>query len=141
MSNADNPKTGAKFQETICKWFTNHYHRKFIIDKKISIGDPPKDHKFDVVDADGTIAVECKCYTWTSTGNVPSSKMGFTNEAAFYLTFLPDTYEKYIVMVKSNHPRRTESIAEYYYRINHHLLGKIHLCEYDPETQILRTIG
>jgi len=50
---------------------------------------------------------------------------GFTNEAAFYLTFLPDSYEKYIVMLKSHHPKRNESPAEYYFRINHHLLGKI----------------
>ena len=59
-----------------------------MVEKKIPIGDPAKDHKFDIVSGDNSIAIECKCYTWTVTGNVPSAKMGFTNEAAFYLSFL-----------------------------------------------------
>ena len=78
------------------------------------------------------IVIECKRYTWTKTGNVPSAKMGFTNEAAFYLRLLPDNYVKYIVMLKANHSKRQESFAEYYYRINNHLLGKIKIAEYDP---------
>ena len=60
--------------------------------------------------------------------------MGFTNEAAFYLRFLPDSYEKYIVMLKAHHPKRQESLAEYYYRMNNHLLGKVRVAEYDPES-------
>ncbi|MBR3621310.1 MAG: hypothetical protein IKN56_07345, partial [Clostridia bacterium] len=70
------------------------------MEKKIAIGYYPeelKEHKFDLVSADGSIAVECKRYTWTETGNVPSAKMGFCNEAAFYLSFLPDNVDKYIV--------------------------------------------
>lgn len=66
--------------------------------------------------------------------------MGFTNEAAFYLSFLPETYEKYIVMLKSYHPKRNESLAEYYYRTNRHLLGKIKVAEYDPERNEFRIV-
>ena len=87
------------------------------------------------------IVIECKCYTWTETGNVPSAKMGFANEAAFYLSFLPETYEKYIVMHKSHHPRHQESLAEYYYRMNNHLLGKTKVAEFDPECKELRIVG
>ena len=68
------------------------------------------------------------------TGNVPSAKMGFANEAAFYLSFLPDKYEKFIVMLKATHEKRNETLAEYYYRMNRHLLGKTKVAEYDPET-------
>ena len=82
-----------------------------------------------------------KRYTWTETGNVPSAKMGFTNEAAFYLSFLPDTYEKYIVMLRSYHEKRSESLAEYYSRTNRHLIGKTKVVEYDPESKELRIIG
>ena len=114
---------------------------EFELEKKIPIGNPAKDHKFDIVDAAGAIVIECKRYTWTETGNVPSAKMGFTNEAAFYLSFLPDTYEKYIVMLSSYHPKRTESLAEYYYRTNKHLLGSIKVAEYDPDRNKLRIIG
>ena len=125
MSNSDNPKYGALFQKQVMKWFQDHFEKSFELDKKIPIGNPPKEHKFDIVDLTGTIAIECKRYTWTETGNVPSAKMGFTNEAAFYLSLLPNNYDKYIVMLKARHAKRTESLAEYYYRMNKHLLGNI----------------
>ena len=141
MSNSDNPKKGAVFQEQVLKWFQKHYKRPFEFDKKIPIGDPAKNHKFDIVDTEGTIAIECKRHTWTKTGNIPSAKMGFVNEAAFYLRLLPEKYEKYIVMLKSHHPKRKESLAEYYYRTNKHLLGKIIVAEYDPENDQLRVVG
>lgn len=141
MSNSDNPKRGADFQKQVLGWFQNEYGIEFELEKKIPIGNPAKDHKFDIVDTAGTIAIECKRYTWTETGNVPSAKMGFTNEAAFYLSFLPDSYEKYIVMLKSLHPKRNESLAEYYFRTNHHLIGKIKVAEYDPEKNELRIVG
>ena len=141
MSNSDNPKRGAYFQKQVMGWFQREYGAEFELEKKIPIGNPAKDHKFDIVDVAGTIAIECKRYTWTETGNVPSAKMGFTNEAAFYLTFLPNSYEKYIVMLKSHHPKRSESLAEYYFRTNHHLLGKIIVAEYDPDQNELRIVG
>ena len=87
------------------------------------------------------IVIECKRYTWTESGNVHSAKMGFTNEAAFYLSFLSDEYKKYIVMLKSYHPQRHESLAEYYYRTNRHLLGNTKVAEYDPEQNELRVVG
>jgi len=67
--------------------------------------------------------------------------MGITNEAAFYLSFLPDTFEKYIDMLRSHHDKRNESLAEYYYRTYHHLLGAIKIEEFDPETNSFRIIG
>ena len=141
MSNSDNPQNGVIFQKQVLRWFEKNYKTQFELEKKIPIGNPAKDHKFDIVDITGTIVIECKRYTWTETGNVPSAKMGFTNEAAFYLSFLPDSYEKYIVMLHSIHPKRKESLAEHYYRINRHLLGKIKIAEYDPDQDILHIIG
>ena len=141
MSNSDNPGNGAAFQRQVFAWLEKHYKKRFILEKKIPIGKPAKDHKFDIVDEEGTIAIECKRYTWTESGNVPSATMGFANEAAFYLTFLPESYEKYIVMLRSYHPKHQESLAEYYFRTNRHLLGKIKVAEYDPETDDLRVVG
>ena len=141
MSNSDNPRNGAIFQKQVMKWFEQHYATTFILEEKIPIGAPAKDHKFDIVDEAKSIAIECKRYTWTETGNVPSAKMGFTNEAAFYLSFLPESYKKYIVMLKSCHEKRHETLAEYYYRINKHLLGDIKVAEYDPKTDEMRIIG
>lgn len=129
------------FQKQVKDWFQSNYNMLFELEKKISIGNPPKDHKFDIVSEDGTIVAECKRYTWTETGNVPSAKMGFTNEAAFYLSFLPSEHERYIVMLYSYHEKRKESLAEYYYRTNRHLLGNIKVAEYNPETDEFRIIG
>lgn len=141
MSNSDNPKRGALFQRQVRDWFQSNVKRSFELEKKLLIGEPAKEHKFDIVDEANTIAIECKRYTWTETGNVPSAKMGFTNEAAFYLSFLPDSYEKYIVMLYSYHEKRHETLAEYYYRTNRHLLGKIMVAEFNPENNQMRIIG
>ena len=141
MSNSDNPKKGAYFQKQVQQYFINTYGPGFELEKKIPIGEPAKDHKFDIVSFDLGIVIECKRYTWTETGNVPSAKMGFTNEAAFYLRFLPDYYTKYIVMLNAHHPKRQESLAEYYYRMNNHLLGVVKVAEYDPESNEFRIIN
>ena len=142
MSNSEHPYIGAIFQKEVAKWFEDHYEKRFLLEKKIPIGlsDVKKDHKFDIVAVDDSIVIECKCYTWTVAGNVPSAKMGFTNEAAFYLSFLPDTYEKYIVMLHATHVSRQETLAEYYHRTNKHLLGSTKIAEYNPETNEFRVI-
>ncbi len=140
MNNSDNPKNGALFQKQVMKWFQNHFEKSFELEKKIPIGNPPKEHKFDIVDTTGTIAIECKRYTWTETGNVPSAKMGFTNEAAFYLSFLNEKCDKYIVMLYSYHEKRHETLAEYYYRTNRHLLGSVKVAEYNPENNEFHVI-
>lgn len=141
MSNSDNPRKGAEFQRSVQRWFQEKYSKEFELDKKIAIGTPAKLHKFDLVDEDNAVVVECKCYTWTETGNVPSAKMGFCNEAAFYLSFLPENIEKYIVMLVSRHAKREETLAEYYFRTNRHLLGKTIVAEYDPQTNYFRIVG
>lgn len=135
-----NTKSGADFQIQVKNWFQQTYGIKFELEKKIAIGYPAKDHRFDIVDEFGKIAIECKKYTWTETGNMPSAKISIVNEAAFYLSFLPDTYDKYIVMLYSRHIKRNETLAEYYYRINRHLLGNIKVAEFNPNTNDLRII-
>ena len=148
-TNNENPTVGAEFQEAVAKWFKKHYNKNFEMDKKIPIGySEKKNHRFDIVSDDNTIAIECKCYTWTEAGNVPSAKMGAANEAVFYLSFLPGTCEKYIVMKKSTHEKhnpKEETLAEYYYRINRHLLGGTKVAEFDTnatsESKKLRIIG
>ena len=144
MSNSEHAKIGADFQKAVQQYFIKKYGSGFELEMQIKIGyseDDQKEHKFDIVNPKQRIAIECKRYTWTKTGNVPSAKMGFTNEAAFYLSFLPDTFKKYIVMLRSYHAQRNESLAEYYYRTYHHLLGAIKIAEFDPETNSFRIIS
>ena len=54
----------------------------------------------------------------------------------------PKTYlEKQWAEIKAHHSKRQESLAEYYYRINHHLLGKVKIAEYDPESFDLKVLN
>lgn len=140
-SNSDNPRVGKDFQLAVKRWFEGNTQLEFELEKKIAIGSPAKLHSFDIAEKRGLIVVECKCYTWTESGNIPSAKMGFTNETAFYLSFLSDDVDKIIVMLKAVHPKRGETLAEYYFRTNRHLLGKIKVMEYDIKARDMRTVG
>ena len=73
MSNSDNPRNGAIFQRQVRDWFQQKYQKEFLLEKKLPIGNPAKEHKFDIIDISNTIAVECKRYTWTETRKVPSA--------------------------------------------------------------------
>jgi hypothetical protein len=138
--NSHNPRKGRVFQEKSAEILSKYFGIDFHLDYPIPIGNPPKDHKFDLVSTDKQIVGECKNYSWTETGNVPSAKMGFTNEAAFYLTFLPKEHTKFIVMRKDNHVKRNESLAEYYFRTNNHLLDGIMILEIDMENKEVNVI-
>ena len=138
-TNNENPGVGRAFELAVIKWFENEYGKAFKHNGVFEIGNPPKAHRFDVVSEDKTVVAECKCYTWTETGNMPSAKMGFVNEAVFYLSFIPNA-DTYIVMKKAQHPRRKETLAEYYYRTYRHLLGNTRVLEFDAEEKATREI-
>ena len=146
MSNSDNPRIGADFEKQVLKWFNDNKEGNYELHIKAPICNPKsktceiKNHEFDIVDPINKIAIECKRYTWTKTWNVPSAKMGVTNEAVFYLTCLPDDYQKIIVMFRSYNAKRGITLAEYYYKTNKALLGDIQLMEFDPEHMIMRAI-
>ena len=139
--NSENPRVGKEFQLAVKEWFEEAYTTSFDVERKIAIGRPAKLHSFDISSLDESIVVECKCYTWTETGNVPSAKMGFTNEAAFYLSFLPDDTERMIVMLHAEHAKRNETLAKYYFRTNRHLLGKIKIYEFNLQTKEMQFVG
>ena len=122
------------------EWFELARKISYQMEKAIPIGTPGKNHKFDLAEATGNVAVECKCYTWTETGNVPSAKIRSINEAAFFLSFLPDTMEKIIVMAKATPQKHKETLAEYYHRSYGHLLGTIRVMEYDVSTNTMKNI-
>lgn len=64
----------------------------------LAIGNPPKDHTFDLVSVDLHDVGESKNYSWTEGNNVPSAKMGFINEAVFYLQHVPRDKHRFVVM-------------------------------------------
>ena len=84
-TNSENPKVGKAFQEMVCKSVSEYFQTDFDLEVAIPIGYPSKNHNFDCVSDDKKIVIECKCYSWTDTGNVPSAKMMGMNEALFYI--------------------------------------------------------
>jgi hypothetical protein len=107
----------------------------------IPIGNPPKMHKFDLVSDDKHYIGECKNYVWTAGGNVPSAKICHINEAVFYLQHLPSDTIRFVVMRRAIDKFHLESLAEYYYRMNKHLLKGVIIIEIDETTENVIIVG
>ena len=137
--NKDNPRIGKDFESSVRLALEKLYKMHFL-EKPINIGNPPKFHKFDAVSEDGKIVVECKSYTWTESGNIPSAKMATLNEAVFYLSNIPKGIKKIIVLKKDYCSKRKISLAEYYLKTHNHLLQNISILEFDLENMALKTI-
>jgi len=67
--------------------------------------------------------------------------MTSVNQAVFYLTFVSDAKYRFVVMKRDTHPRRQETLAEYYYRTYRHLLGEIFIIEIDITTKAVKEFG
>ena len=139
--NRLNPAKGHNFQKKAAEILSRHFGVAFDLDYPIPIGDPSKDHRFDLVSRDLHYVGECKNYSWTESGNVPSAKMGFMNEAVFYLSFLSADIMRFIVMRKDTYHNRKETLAEYYYRTYKHLLKGVSIIEVDLDKKTLREIN
>mgnify|MGYP000517321082 FL=1 len=137
--NSENPHVRRKFQEfvqTILKEKYNTYNTYFEQEAAIPIGRPPKEHKFDLANADRSIVAECKCYTWTDSGNVPSAKLMGLDEAVFYFGFLPSGTKKLLCMKKAVFCGKQETLAEYYVRVHGHLLEDVSVIEISDDGTI-----
>jgi hypothetical protein len=130
--NSLNPGKGRDFQAVAAKLLTAKLGVSFHLDYPLAIGHPPKLHKFDFVSEDLRYVGECKNYSWTETGNVPSAKTAFLNEAVLYLSHVPADKIKFLVMRLDRHDRKKETLVEYYLRTYKHLLGGLTLYEIDP---------
>ena len=99
-TNSENPHVGRQFQELVKTVLEDAYCTAFEQEASIPIGKPAKDHKYDLANRDRSIVAECKCYTWTDSGNVPSAKLMGLDEAVFYFGFLPQGTKKILCMKK-----------------------------------------
>ena len=134
-ANSENPYVGRKFQELVQSILEKEYSTSFEQEAVVAIGKPAKDHKFDLANDDRSIVAECKCYTWTDSGNVPSAKLMGLDEAVFYFSFLPAETRKILCMKKAKSPGKQETLAEYYVKVHGHLLKDVHVYEIsDDET-------
>jgi hypothetical protein len=139
--NSKNTGKGKSFQ-TIAEEVLGHYFQVgFQIEHPIPIGNPPKNHKFDLVSENGKYIGECKNYSWTEGGNVPSAKIGFINEDVFYLQHIPSDKYRFVVLRRDVDYKHTETLADYYYRTNRHLLNGVHVIEIDVLAKSVRILG
>ena len=138
--NSLNPKIGRDFEKLVKKVLERKYQTKFS-EQPFNIGNPPKEHYFDLVSEDRNIIVECKNYSWTKACNVPSAKMAFISEAILLLSYTPKDIEKMIILRRDVSGKSGESLAEYYYRTHKHLLNDIKLMELDIDNLKLKEIG
>ena len=140
-ANNLNPARGREFEALASNLLNGYFQVVFQTGYAIEIGDPPKKHRFDLVSTDLKYIGECKNYSWTETGNIPSAKMAFLNEAVFYLQHLHNSPNRFLVLRKDMHERHVETLAEYYYRINRHLLNGVYIIEIDIENISVKPIG
>jgi hypothetical protein len=139
-TNSENPQVGRKFQEVVQSILKEKYNTYFEREVAIPIGRPQKNHRFDLANSDRSIVAECKCYTWTDAGNVPSAKLMGLDEAVFYFGFLPAGTRKLLCMKKAEFHSKSETLAEYYVRVRGHLLGDICVFEIadDGNVKVIR---
>ena len=128
-ANSENPHVGRRFQELVQSILEKEFSTSFEQEAVVAIGKPPKGHKFDLANEDRSIVAECKCYTWTDSGNVPSAKLMGLDEAVFYFGFLPVGTKKILCMKKAVYHGKAETLAEYYVRVHGHLLGDVFVYE------------
>jgi len=140
QSNALNTSKGREFQLLAARCLSDHLHTKFITEHAISIGSPPKPHHFDLASIDNKYIGECKNFSWTEGNNIPSAKMTTINEAVFYLQHVPSDKIRFVILRRDINNKRRESIAEYYYRINKHLLSGIKILELNPDDESIKEL-
>lgn len=98
-----------------------------------------KNHLFDLGGLDNhgkNVMIECKSHTWTSGQNTPSAKLTVWNEAMLYFSLLPDDVRRIFFVLKDFSVKRNETLANYYIRLNSHLIPKgVEIIEFDITNQ------
>ncbi len=129
-SNSENPSVGKNFENLVKRWAESYFGQIFY-EKSIGIGNPQTGHKFDLVSLDEKVIIECKCYTWTETGNVPSAKIATLDEAVLYLRSINYPAQKIIAMKHDCSIKNGKPLADYFNEKKGHLLEDISIIELD----------
>lgn len=103
---------------------------------ELGAGITKKCRRFDLGSEEPPILVECKSHRWTETGNMPSAKVTVWNESMFYFHIAPKHYRKILFVLRDVHPKRKESLAEYYVRNYGHLIpAEVSIVEFDESSR------
>ena len=133
-----NAHAGRDFEADALEYFNREKGLQLIQSFSVAIGvaEKTKSHSFDFGSQKPAILVECKSHNWTATGNLPSAKITVWNEAMYYFHLAPKRFRKILFVLEARHTRRAETLAEYYTRINGHLIpSDVSIFEYNPTTK------
>ena len=143
IGSISNAHVGREFEAAALEYFSNVEGLSLIEPFTISIGiaELKKNHRFDLGSENPAVLVECKSHDWTETGNMPSAKVTVWNEAMYYFFLAPSHFRKILFVLESRHVRQSETLAEYYVRINGHLIPKdVSIIEFNPESKAARYV-
>jgi hypothetical protein len=129
-----NTQVGRDFEEVARAYFLRAEGINLQGNFSVEIGasTTKKSRRFDLGSEEPATLVECKSHRWTETGNMPSAKVTVWNESMFYFYLAPNHYRKVLFVIRDVHPRRTESLAEYYIRNYSHLIpAGVSIVEFD----------
>lgn len=130
-----------EFEDKVRKIATSHFHTEFVSQKLVQIGNPSKNHSFDLVSIDESIIIECKNFTWTKANNVPSAKISTLNEAVLFFKLSPAAARKILVIRYSLDAKRKETLAEYYVRTYRFVLDDVEVYELSENEDELHKIN
>lgn len=137
MSNSNKTK-GDAFRDFAKPILEKELKTELEPEQKIVIGNPMKEHAFDLANQDRSVVIECKNYTWTKAGNLPSAKISTLNEAVLYFSFLDCNVQKILCLMESKDPKRKETLARYYVNTYGHLLRDVIVYEIAEDGSLKR---
>lgn len=119
-----NAHAGREFEADALTYFTEKEGLRLFPSFSVLLGASAlrKLHRFDFGNDDPSVLIECKSHKWTESGNMPSAKVTLWNEAMYYFHLAPVHFRKILFVLEARHDRQPETLAEYYVRINGHLI-------------------
>ena len=135
-----NKKKGDDFRDFAKPILEEALKTKLRPEQKISIGNPEKEHAFDLVNPDNSIVIECKNYSWTKSNRKPSAKISTLNEALLYFSFLGRDIRKILCINNNESSEKPETLAEYYVRNYGFLLRDVIVYEISEKEGNIRRI-
>jgi len=129
LSNAER---GKAFQLLCRDALKRALSRDFDLEVPIRIGSG-RPHTFDLATRERDVIAECKAFAFTASGNNPSAKITTLREATVYLRSVPGNVQRVLIVKRDLHPKRGETLGQYFVRLNPNFLEGITVLEM-PET-------
>jgi hypothetical protein len=138
-----NAHAGREFELDASAYFKQHEGLMLAPSFSVPVGiaERKKQHRFDLGSETPAVLVECKSHNWTDTGNMPSAIVTVWNEAMYYFHLAPAKFRKVLFVLEARHARQPNTLAEYYVRVNAHLIPRdVAILEFNATTKVGRYV-